>query len=62
MIIETTTKGTDVAAKARSILLTHIEGDDGLCTGCYEFACAFAPFPCTQVQWARAVLTGGGQP
>ncbi len=59
MIIETKPQGADEASEARSILLTHTEGDYGMCAGCYEFVCAFAPFPCTQVRWARAVLSGG---
>jgi hypothetical protein len=61
MIIETKTKGTDATDDARSILLVHTASEDGLCTGCYEFSCVFAPFPCTQVVWARATLIGGGQ-
>jgi hypothetical protein len=58
MIITADKPGKSATEDARSILLVHSPNDDGLCRGCYEFACVFARFPCSQARWARAVQDG----
>lgn len=60
MIITADKPHADATEDARSILLVHAPNEDGLCRGCYEFACVFARFPCSQARWARAVQ--GGEP
>lgn len=63
MIIVTEKADADVVSEARSIVLVHQPDNDngGMCSGCYEFACSFAWWPCPQVRWAQRVLaTGGG--
>lgn len=56
LLIETDKIDVNEAAEARRTLLVHRTGPDGLCTGCMEFACRFARYPCPQAKWARDVL------
>jgi len=52
MIIETDKPGTGLLAEVRRTLLVHRASADGLCIGCYEFACVISIFPCSQARWA----------
>lgn len=58
MIIAADKPGVGIEEDVRSILLVHTPDQHGLCMGCYEFACVFARFPCSQARWAQAVQDG----
>ncbi|MBM0259901.1 hypothetical protein JNW89_27615, partial [Micromonospora sp. 4G55] len=36
----------------RQILVEHLLGVDGMCTGCRTWWALLAPYPCWQVEWA----------
>jgi hypothetical protein len=42
--------------EARDLLRSHRADEAGMCAGCRELWQRLAPFPCTQVDWARAVV------
>ncbi len=58
MIITADKPDAGIEDDARSILLVHTPDEHGLCQGCYEFACMFARFPCSQARWAQTVRDG----
>lgn len=58
VMIQTDKRDAGVLSDARSILLVHRPGQNGLCLGCYEFARTFAWFPCLQARWAQLVIDG----
>ncbi|MGK5444631.1 hypothetical protein ACSNN7_22790 [Micromonospora sp. URMC 105] len=36
------------------ILVVHLPGEDGLCTGCRGWWSRLTPYPCWQVEWATS--------
>lgn len=38
----------------RRILLAHLPGADGMCTGCRAWWSRLTPYPCWQVDWATS--------
>jgi predicted anti-sigma-YlaC factor YlaD len=43
-------------ADARTVLVQHTADHIGMCTGCRAMWDRIAPYPCTQVSWAHAVV------
>lgn len=43
-------------ADATTTAQVHV-AEDGLCRGCATVWARWAPWPCTQAQWARSVLS-----
>ncbi|MEV6814332.1 hypothetical protein [Micromonospora sp. NPDC051296] len=40
--------------EAERILVVHLPGTDGLCTGCQAWWSRLTPYPCWQVDWATS--------
>jgi hypothetical protein len=47
---------TRFLASARQTAGLHQQGTDGTCTGCVSTWGRIVPYPCTQAEWAHAVL------
>ncbi|WP_196255719.1 hypothetical protein ACN26Y_28030 [Micromonospora sp. WMMD558] len=43
-----------MSIEAERILVAHLPGTDGLCTGCRAWWSRLTPYPCWQVEWATS--------